>query len=146
MNTVTESPLLVHAPQDIKSFVDHLISRLTEEGLYYAGPDRRAEVRHPIALRVVVTPLDVHLLSTGASFTATSRNISSRGIALVHTHAIAGPFLAVELTDIDGRRLQAAFEVLRCQSLTPYFEIAGKFVTKVYGPPAKPTARARADD
>lgn len=125
---------LVRSPKDVEAFVAQLIRRLAEEGLYYAGPNRRTERRHAVALRVRAMPLDDKLQPAGEAFVATSRNISSRGIALIHVEKVTHPYLAVELTDVDGKTFEAAVEVLRCQPQGSYYEIAGQFVTKVYNP------------
>ena len=128
------SKKLVHPPSDLKKFVDDLIKRLTDEGLYYQGPDRRREPRHAIAIEVNVIPLDAELQAAGCDFVATTRDISSGGISLIHTESTDCPFLAVEIAIPGERPFQAAVEVLRCSPVGPYFEIAGKFVTKFYKP------------
>ena len=125
---------LVHPSEEMAAFVDRLIQRLIEEGLYYDGPDRRTEKRHVVAIPVRAMPLDGNLRPIGTAFLATARDISRRGIALVHSEPLNCALLAVELTDFDGKQLQAAVEVLRCRAIGPYFEIAGTFVTKVYDP------------
>jgi hypothetical protein len=125
---------LVHPSDEMAAFVDRLIQRLIEEGLYYDGPDRRSEKRHVVAIPVRAMPLDGNLRPAGAGFIATARDISRRGIAVIHSQVLTCPLLAVELADFDGRQIQAAVEVLRCRPVGPYFEIAGTFVTKVYDP------------
>src|SRR5205085_1738588 len=112
---------LVHPPQEMAEFVEQLIRRLREEGLYYTGPDRRSEKRHSIALLVRAMPLDDDLRAAGPAFTATTRDLSHHGIALIHHERINCRFLAVELTDFDGKQLEAAVELLRCRAVGPYF-------------------------
>jgi hypothetical protein len=129
---------LVHPPHEMAAFVDQLIERLTEEGLYYTGPDRRSEKRHSVALLVRAMPLDDDLRPAGPAFGATTRDLSQRGIAVIHHEKITSRWLAVELSDFDGNRLEAAVEVLRSRSVGPYFEIGGKFVTKVYDAVRRP--------
>lgn len=126
------SKKLVHPPSDLKKFVEDLIQRLAEEGLYYRGPDRRWESRHAVAIEVNAIPLDADLQAQGDGFLATTRNISSGGISLICSEQIDSPFLAVEITVPKERPFHAAVEVLRCSPVGPYFEIAGKFVTKLY--------------
>ena len=129
---------LVHPSEELKAFVDGLIERLTAEGLYYKGPDRRRELRHTVAVDVNVVPLDNELQPIGEGFAATTRDISSGGLSLIHFDRLDCPFLAVEITTPgDERPFRAAVEVLRCRPIGPYFQVAGKFVTKLYitGPP-----------
>jgi hypothetical protein len=73
----------------------------------------------------------------GDGFAAVTRDISTRGLALFHLRPVNSPFLAVELTDYDGHKLEAAIQVLRCRKANSFHEIAGKFVTKVYNAPAE---------
>ena len=108
------------------------LRRLTEEGLYYQGPDHRRESRHAVAIDVNAIPLDADLQAAGSDFVATTRDISSGGISLIHPERIGCPFLAVEIAVPGERPFQAAVEALRCPPVGPYFEIAGKFVTKFY--------------
>jgi len=125
---------LIHPSEEMAAFVDQLIQRLIEEGHYYDGPDRRSEKRHVVAIPVRAIPLDDNLRPIGPAFMATTRDISRRGIALIHNEMLMCPLLAVELVDIDGKQMQAAVEVLRCRPVGPYYEIAGTFVTKLYDP------------
>lgn len=129
-----KSPSFTHSPEEIAAFVEHLIWQFIEQGLYYQGPDRRREKRHPIAVSVRTTPLDENLHPIGNPFTTATRDISNSGIALVHAETIEAPFLAVELKDLQGTPFRAAVEVLRRRPVGPYFEIAGKFVVKTYDP------------
>ena len=123
---------LIHPPEDISTFVVSLIKRLTQEGLYYQGPDRRHEERHAIAIQVNAIPLDDQIQPVGYGFVATTRDISSTGISLIHFDRLVCPFLAVEIAIPKERSFQAAVEVLRCRPIGPYYEVAGKFVTKLY--------------
>ncbi len=122
---------LVHPPEAIAEFVQRLVSRLT----HYRGKERRAIRRHRLAIPVLAAPLDDDLQPAGDSFAAVTRDISARGLALYHSRPLESPYLAVELADHDGQKLEAALEVLRCEPVDSFYEIAGKFVTKVYLPP-----------
>jgi hypothetical protein len=96
--------MLVHPPEEISAFIDGLIKRLIEEGHYYDGPDRRTEKRHVVAMQVHARPLS------------------------------DSPLLAIELSDLNGKKFQGAVEIRRCRPVGPYFEVAGEYVTKVYDP------------
>ncbi len=119
---------LVHPPAEIAEFVQRLVSRL----VHYRGKERRAIRRHRLAIPVLAVPLDDDLQPAGDSFAAVTRDISTRGLAIYHNRPLECHYLAVELTDHEGRKLEAAVEVLRCEPVESFFEIAGKFVTKVY--------------
>ncbi len=122
---------LVHPPEEIAEFVQRLVSRL----VHYRGKERRTARRHRVAIPVLAVPLDDDLQPAGDSFAAVTRDISSRGLALYHNRAVESPYLAVELADHEGQKLEAAVEVLRCEPVDSFYEIGGKFVTKVYVPP-----------
>jgi hypothetical protein len=125
---------LVHSQDEITAFVEQLIWQFIEQGLYYQGPNRRKEKRHPINVSVRTTPLDENLHPAGDPFITTTRDISNGGIALIHSETVPAPFLAVELKDLEGVWFQAAVEILRRRPVGPFFEIAGKFVVKTYDP------------
>ena len=131
---------LIYPPEEIAQFVAGLIKRLTEEGLFYDGPDRvpKAIRRH---LQVRVIPLNNQLRPLGLGFVASTRDISRSGIAIIHHRPLECPFLAVQISNLNGRTLQSAVEVLRCRSLGRFFEAAGKFVTTVYDPIRRVTER-----
>jgi hypothetical protein len=62
---------------------------------------------------------------------ATTRNVSTGGIALIHTRPVTAKHLVVELTTTAGERLQVLVRVLRRRPLGPFCDIAGQFVTKL---------------
>jgi hypothetical protein len=128
---------LIHPPEEISNFVDGLIKRLIEEGHYYDGPDRRTEKRHVVAMQVHARPLSEDLQPLGPAFVATTKDISKRGIAIIHFEPVTSPLLAIELSDLNGKKFQGAVEIRRCRPVGPYFEVAGEYVTKVYDPSAE---------
>jgi hypothetical protein len=139
------SPGVAHSTQQIAAFVDQLICQFVERGLYYSGPDRRREARHRIAVLVRTTPVDENLQPIGEELIVTTRDISSGGISLIHQERIEAPYLAVELTDLNGTPLRAMVEVLRRRPLGPFFEIAGRFVVKTYAPMTRDGVRRSSD-
>jgi hypothetical protein len=127
-------PAFTQTSDEITAFVEKLVWQFIEQGLYYHGPDRRREKRHPLIMSVRATPLDANLHPTGGSFFPMTRDISNGGIALIASDEVESPFLGVELTDLTGKPFHAAVEVLRRRPVGPCFEIAGKFVVKTYDP------------
>jgi hypothetical protein len=125
---------LVHLPEEIAEFVQRIVGHLT----HYQGLERRAIRRHRLAMPVVAVPLDDDLQPVGDTFAAVTRDISARGLALYHSRPVESPYLAVELADHEGQKLEAAVELLRCDPVDSFYEIAGTFVTKVYVPPIGP--------
>lgn len=95
----------------------------------YDGPERRATSRMAIAVPVAGIPVDEYFRPVGPPLVLTTRNISTGGIALIHDQPLVPKFLIVGLpTAPDTENVQLVVEVLRCRSIGPTFEIAGKFV------------------
>jgi hypothetical protein len=119
--------------QHLADALDRMIARLVDQGLYYRGPDRRTDERHSVSLSAKVVPLDEHLNPIGPAVLATTRDVSSSGISIIHSDPFEGDcrFVAIELQEADGVNIRATVEVLRNGPSGPYFEIAGRFVTKV---------------
>jgi hypothetical protein len=132
-----ENQTLIHPPEDVADFVDGLITKLIQNGRYFMAADRRAETRHPVAIQVSVMPLHSDLQPAGEPFIATTKDISHASITIIHFEPVEAPLLAIQLTDVGGSVLHSAVDVLRCQPVGPYFEIVGKYVTKIYDPKPK---------
>ena len=112
--------------QQLVAFINDLVERKKQ----YEGPERRGGKRELLITEVRVFPLDLSLKRVGEGFTAISRDISTSGISFFNDEPTT-PFLAVELED-GHRKICAAMEVVRCEAKGPLFEIAGKFIYKIY--------------
>jgi hypothetical protein len=120
-----ERDSLTHPPAEIADYVTRLVA------VDRKGVEKRSAHRFPLATAVPVMPIDDRLRPVGRPFMALTRNISTCGIALVHTRPVTTKYLVVELTSAADERLQVLLEVLRCRPLGPYCDIAGEFVAKV---------------
>lgn len=118
---------LVRPPQAIAMFV----KRIVRGAEYYEGPDHRGEPRYAVSLPVAVVPVDQSLQKTGDVFIAFTRDISSGGIAMYHTRRISEKYLALEINAQSGERLRVLLEVLRCSPAGLFYELAGKFVSRL---------------
>lgn len=127
----------VQPPQEIVDYVKRTLARVPNRELFDHS-ERRAEPRHRVALNVAVMPIDTALKPAGEHFMAVTRDISSRGLCLFSVQPVDNMFLALKLPDVNGQTLQAVMEVLRCRPSGPFFEIGGKFVTKVYDRDQRP--------
>ncbi len=95
--------------------------------------NRRSEERYYATLPVTVTPVDHKLRSINDGIRMVTRDISSRGLALFSDKPVNTKLLSLEITDRDGHKtLTALMQLLRCQPIGPVYEIAGKFVAKVF--------------
>ena len=82
-------------------------------------------------------PLGDDLQPAGEPFMAMTKDISHASITIIHTEAVTAPMMAVKMTDLGGSVLHSAVEVLRCSPVDRYFEIVGRYVTKIYEPTPK---------
>ena len=124
---------LVQPPQELTQFVDGLLERLAQQKISFDGANR-PQKRQVAALPVRAMPLDQDMRPCGDAFSATTRDLSLGGIALIHIHHIAAPFLAVELVDLAQESFASRRGGLRRRRVGLFFEIGGKFITKVYDP------------
>ncbi|HUY93322.1 MAG TPA: hypothetical protein VMV10_31635 [Pirellulales bacterium] len=118
---------LARPPQAVADFVE----RAVRNSKYYDGPDVRSERRHAVSLRVAAVPVNERLNKIGEGFIAASRDISSGGIAIYHTRGTSERFLALELSAPSGEKMHVLLEVLRCRPVGLFYEIAGRFVSKI---------------
>lgn len=118
---------LAPPPQAVTDFIERAI----RNSKYYDGPDFRNERRHAVSLRVAAVPVDEHLNKIGEGFIAATRDISSGGIAIYHTRGTSDRFLALEISAPSGEKLHLLLEVLRCRPAGLFYEIAGRFISKI---------------
>lgn len=118
---------LLRPPEAIAKFVQ----RMVRNAQYYDGPEQRLERRYAVNLPVTAVPVDRSLQKSGEVFVALTRDISSGGIAMYHTRDVAEKFLALELIAPSGDKLRVLLEVLRCRPAGLFYEIAGRFVSKL---------------
>jgi hypothetical protein len=115
---------LVHPPEAIATFVAHLTNQK-------AATERRASNRHRLAAPVAAVPVDDDFRPVGQPFMATTRDVSTSGLALIHTRAVDAQYLAVELPAVAGKTMQVVMQVLRCRPLGRFYEIAGPFIVRL---------------
>ena len=98
---------------------------------YEPERENRSSERFPAAMEVVCIPFDSEHNQCGVPVIALSRNVSVGGISLVYTRPIPADFLMVTLDNGKTDPLNMVVEVLRCRRLGRFFEIAGKFTSKL---------------
>lgn len=109
------------------------ILRYIAKSRRHAGKDkqRRSVARHTIGMPCPVMLLDAAGDPSGDEFMGVVNNLSTGGIALLHTERVEAEFFIVEL---DVRGLQPVLlmvEVLRGLWVQQFFEVAGRFVDRV---------------
>ena len=95
--------------------------------------ERRSEGRQPLAVAVAAAPLDEELHPTGEPFALMTRDISTKGIGLVHTGPVFDAYLAVQIPSPAGEPIQVLVEVVRCNPVGDVWSIGGLFVQRLHG-------------
>jgi len=93
--------------------------------------ERREAGRQAAVLEVAVVPVDFELRQCGESFLALSKNISSTGMSVIHTRALAKGSVVVELLNRDNASMQLLAYVVRCEPIRRFYEIGLRFVTRL---------------
>jgi hypothetical protein len=122
-----EPEQLLRPPAAIEMFV----RRIVRGADYYDGPEQRTERRYVLSLPVAAVPVNESLKKVGDVFIAFTRDISSGGIAMYHTRRVSEKFLAVEIKSTCGEKMRVLVEVLRCSPVGLFYEIAGKFASRL---------------
>jgi hypothetical protein len=98
------------------------------------GAEKRTCKRYPVIGAVGVMILDDALEPTGPPFVASTRNISRSGIAVISKWPVNTGLIAVECPCNAGNGSQFIVQVMRCRPLRSFYEIAGKFLTRMIEP------------
>jgi hypothetical protein len=86
----------------------------------------RRHPRRPLMMNVPAIQLDYDLFPVGEEFTVLTRNLSSSGIAMVHTQSLVGKLaVLIELPEIG--RVQLLLRIVRCKKIGELYEIGGAF-------------------
>ncbi len=86
----------------------------------------RRHPRRPLMMSIPAMKLDEDLFPVGEDFTVLSRNLSSSGIAIVHTRPLEGKLaILVELPEIG--HVQLLLEIVRSKKVGPLYEMGGAF-------------------
>lgn len=118
---------LEYPPDEVAEFIATLDPE--DDG----GAEKRTALRQPFTTEVPVFPVNEEYLTIGQPFVALSRDISSKGMSLIHTRAIHAELLAVELDAGSGKRLQLVLRVRRKRVIDRFFQLAGEFVARLNG-------------
>lgn len=128
-------------PAELVSFVEQQIRKARP----YAGLERRSDKRSLMATPVWVQPVDEQSNAVGVPFAAMTRDISPKGIGLVHTEPIEHGMLALRMS-LAGKEVDLVAAVLWCRALGPFYYAgvnfigeSGEFPEGVIPDPSAPT-------
>jgi len=119
-------PVLRQPPAELVSFVERHI----RDAQPYAGKERRSEGRYLMVLPVTAQPVDEQYVAIGAPFAVVTRDISPKGIGLVHTEPIDRTLLALQMSLAD-EEVNLVAEVQWCRAFGPFYYIGARFVRKL---------------
>jgi hypothetical protein len=109
--------------------ISKIIKQLTlEEGAF---AERRREERYPVSIAIPAIAVDEKYRPLGEAFQVLTRDVSTRGISLIHTEPVKAQFLAIELPVPEGAKTQLVIRVLRCRPVERFYEIGGQFVARL---------------
>jgi hypothetical protein len=109
------------------------VSDLAKNQESYTGQERRQSKRVSKALAVVATLVDSHYSPIGERFLTMVSNLSTHGLALIHTREINDSLVAFELPPGDKTKVQVVMRVVRCRAVGRYYEIGGEYVCRFGG-------------
>lgn len=99
----------------------------------YEGASRRSLTRVPVAANVILVPLDDDYVPNAGCFGAVTRDVSTSGMRLLATRAVQCRFIQVEFSQAGKERIRVVLQVLRCNTLGRFYEIAGQFIARIEG-------------
>ena len=121
---------LCDPPRAVSDFIVRF-AQLEEAAIEAQGSaaDRKQE-RVQCHASAVAIPVSRRYKPYGEPFKLAIRDISEGGIRLLHTRATNAEFLALnwECETMPNRQLRVMIQVTRCQPLSPFYDIGGKFV------------------
>jgi len=114
--------------------IDALLDKLADS----SAPEKenRNSPRRAVSVRLRVIPCNESGEPAGQPFVALTRDLSAGGICLVHTRATNASHVMVVLRAPGLEPMQLVVEVLRCRAIGRFYEIAGRFVSRIVGAPA----------
>jgi hypothetical protein len=121
-----EQARLAEPPLDLQTFAVQLAAYDEQD-----PTGKRASERFQMATLVPAIRIDEQLEPVGEPFLVMTRNISTSGIALVHTQPIKEGRIAIELTGASGERIQLALQILRCRELDRFYELGCRYLRRL---------------
>ena len=118
---------------DVKTLPRELVDfarRQVVNAMLYKGDERRREGRYPMMLPVRAVWVDDNDEAVGESFELITRDVSSTGIALLHTQPLDGERLAIQFSIADTL-VNMVIEMIWDREMGTFHGAAGRFVVKL---------------
>ena len=123
--TITEINLASDPTQAILDFTEQLLR--ASDGHH----EQRTVRRHGAMVVAAAVPLDDDLQPAGKLFKIVTRDISTRGICLIHPQPIIHQHLKMKIPMPNGSQVNVIVEVMRCQPIGEFYEVGGRFVQRL---------------
>ncbi len=132
---VIRRPRVPDPPKELVSFVE----RQVRNARTYRGVERRSDRRYLMVVPVLVQPVDEQSNAMGAPFAVVTRDISPKGIGLVHSEPIDHRWVALQMS-LAGEEVNVGAEVLWSKAFGPFYYIGADFIAKLerFPRPASP--------
>jgi hypothetical protein len=131
-----DPPALHDPPAELVSFVERHI----RDAQLYDGEERRSERRYLMVLPVRAQPVDEQCLPTGPPFAVVTRDVSPKGIGLVHSEPVQRTLLALQMFIAD-EEVSLVADVQWCEAFGPFYYLGGEFVKRLERFPQRGTHR-----
>lgn len=119
MHCASETPVLSQQPS---AALVAFVRRQVSQAELYDGPERRGELRHLLVMPVTVYPADEKFSPLGLPEAMVIRDISTRGLGLVHEAPLECKLILVRFALAEGETLLGA-EILWNRPLGPFYHI-----------------------
>jgi hypothetical protein len=108
----------------------------------YTGPGRRREYRHPLVMPVIGQPIDEHFRPLAAPMAMVTRNLSKRGVCLIHEARLSHDRLALRLGLDEGEAILVGAVRWR-RAIGPFYSCGCEIIDKLDSFPADSAAEIR---
>ena len=125
ISTPPEAASTANANAQIDALVKKLAAATLSQG------EKRHSSRYHLAIPIPVVPIDEAGEPIERPFQAMSRDISTSGISLTHTRATNAKHLLLVIRCAATKDIRVVVEVTRCRPIGRFYEIAGKFTSRV---------------
>ena len=125
----------ISASLDVPVELLAFVRRMQRNSEIHPYAEKRSEEREPFVATVLAVPLDSEFNPVGNKFTVVSRDISSRGIGLVHSERLSHQLLGLQ-TCLAGEEVNLVAEIVWQKPMGPFEYIGCRFVSRLREFPA----------
>lgn len=106
------------------------VQRQVRDGHSHVRGDRRAEPRSSVVVPVKARAVNPQFKPIGPTFNLVSRDLSPKGIGLVHDYPIACDLLALQM-QLNEEEINLVIRQRWIQDLGPFYYVGGEVVAKL---------------